>query len=254
MKTVSNVFEPSVCNGIRGDGLIRGSEVCDDGNTTHGDGCSGDGFVESGFECPGEPSACEGIRGDGLIRGTEIYDDGNDADGDECSADGTIENSFECSGEPSICDGVRGDGLIRGTETCDDGSSADDDGCSNGMTELGFGCTSEPSVCERLLKLTLFPFLEARSKWDPLIQSGRSPFHVTVPDFEMARSEVTIGEYRVCVDAGICPHRYVVSRMPEALRTSGVMRKMGTSQLFAAFVGARLPTEAEWGMQRGVGK
>ena len=243
-------FEPSVCYGIRGDGLIRGSEVCDDGNTTHGDGCSGDGFVESGFVCSGEPSVCEGIQGDGLIRGTENCDDGNDADGDGCSAGGTIENSFECSGEPSACDGVRGDGLIRGTETCDDGNGADGDGCSEaGMTELGFGCTGEPSVCERLLQIDFIPIPGGTFEMGSVDTEWAQPVHtVTVPDFEMARSEVTIGEYRVCVDAGICPTPVCrFPEMPEGTEEHPVSCvRWEHTQLFAAFVGARLPTEAEW--------
>jgi cysteine-rich repeat protein len=41
-----------------GDGLITGSETCDDGNTMSGDGCADNCRVESGFTCMGQPSVC----------------------------------------------------------------------------------------------------------------------------------------------------------------------------------------------------
>mgnify|MGYP001570749475 CR=1 FL=1 len=45
---------PPVC----GDGLVRATERCDDGNVAPGDGCSATCSVESGFSCTGEPSTC----------------------------------------------------------------------------------------------------------------------------------------------------------------------------------------------------
>lgn len=44
----------SVC----GDGTLDADEVCDDGNTMDGDGCSSTCAVETGFTCMGEPSTC----------------------------------------------------------------------------------------------------------------------------------------------------------------------------------------------------
>lgn len=41
-----------------GDGVVGGSETCDDGNMTAGDGCSATCTVESGFICAGNPSTC----------------------------------------------------------------------------------------------------------------------------------------------------------------------------------------------------
>ena len=43
---------------VCGDGLIRGTEECDDHNNTSLDGCSMLCLVESGFVCNGEPSVC----------------------------------------------------------------------------------------------------------------------------------------------------------------------------------------------------
>jgi cysteine-rich repeat protein len=43
---------------ICSDGLIQGTEECDDENAANGDGCSAMCLIESGFVCNGEPSVC----------------------------------------------------------------------------------------------------------------------------------------------------------------------------------------------------
>ena len=49
----------TTCVATCGDGLVVGSELCDDGNTISGDGCSDICTVESGWSCAGaEPSVC----------------------------------------------------------------------------------------------------------------------------------------------------------------------------------------------------
>ncbi len=48
----------SRCDGICGDGLIRGTEECDDADLMNGDGCNSKCRVEPGFTCTGEPSNC----------------------------------------------------------------------------------------------------------------------------------------------------------------------------------------------------
>ncbi len=63
---------PAVC----GDGAIAGSEACDDGNATAGDGCSALCVVEAGYTCSGAPSACATTCGDGVKAGAEQCDDG----------------------------------------------------------------------------------------------------------------------------------------------------------------------------------
>ena len=61
--------EPCSCCG---DGVVEGSEQCDDGNTTSGDGCSA--------TCTSEP-----VCGNGIVEGSEQCDDGNTVDDDTCS-------------------------------------------------------------------------------------------------------------------------------------------------------------------------
>ena len=76
--TVVNV---PVCN----DGLVEGSEGCDDQGNTAGDGCSPTCAVEPGWTCTGAPSACDEICGDGMTVGAEACDDGNLISTDGCT-------------------------------------------------------------------------------------------------------------------------------------------------------------------------
>jgi cysteine-rich repeat protein len=80
---------PSTCgNGLR----APGSEQCDDGNTTNGDGCSSTCTIET-------PPVC----GDGAVTGGEGCDDDNTTNGDGCSSTCTVEAGYTCVGEPSVC-------------------------------------------------------------------------------------------------------------------------------------------------------
>jgi cysteine-rich repeat protein len=89
------VFYTPIC----GSGSIDTGEVCDDGNTSDGDGCSADcSTIELGYTCPTAGSPCAPIVcGDGVREGAEVCDDGNAIDADGCSADcSTIEPGFFC--------------------------------------------------------------------------------------------------------------------------------------------------------------
>lgn len=91
--------ETALCgNGLRDEG-----EVCDDGNTVDGDGCSkdcrlpecGDGVVDAGEDCDDPDMAEDGactpacklpVCGDGFDGPGEDCDDGNDVETDECTS------------------------------------------------------------------------------------------------------------------------------------------------------------------------
>jgi cysteine-rich repeat protein len=102
--------QPAAC----GDGYIHaGFEMCDDGNTTGGDGCSADCLSDE---------TC----GNGYLDSGEVCDDGNQIDTDAC---------------PTTCQTATcGDGFVwSGHETCDDGNLIDGDGCLSACVLDGCG-------------------------------------------------------------------------------------------------------------------
>ncbi|MBN2015545.1 DUF4215 domain-containing protein [Candidatus Dojkabacteria bacterium] len=54
LDSVSLVYSVIAC----GDGLVQGTEACDDGNMSNGDGCSSTCTLEGGWDCSGEPTIC----------------------------------------------------------------------------------------------------------------------------------------------------------------------------------------------------
>jgi cysteine-rich repeat protein len=92
----------SVC----GDGVIEGSEECDEGAGDSDPGCSVTCKVVHGWTCTGEPSVCTTTCGDGIIAaGVEECDDDviPPTSYDGCSSSCQEEASWSCSGEPSLC-------------------------------------------------------------------------------------------------------------------------------------------------------
>lgn len=122
-----------------GNGVKEGSEECDDGNLTSGDGCDND----CSFTCvAGDPKR-------------DHCDDGNACNGTEtCGADhacapGTPLADGETCGDGKVCvagncvAGSCGDGQVTGDEQCDDGNATNGDGCDNDCT---FSCvTGDPA-------------------------------------------------------------------------------------------------------------
>jgi cysteine-rich repeat protein len=136
-----------------GNGVVEGSEGCDDGNTVSGDGCSSSCEVETAadtgnpFTCSGTtPSTCS-LCGNRKVEAGEACDDGNTAIGDGCSSTCTVEAAYTCTADPltpsqSLCTSP-GNGKVEGTEQCDDGNTVDGDGCSAaGLIETGSSCFS----------------------------------------------------------------------------------------------------------------
>lgn len=59
--TSSADFDVRIDSSICGDGVVSGSETCDDGGVVPGDGCSATCATETGFVCDGAPSTCADI-------------------------------------------------------------------------------------------------------------------------------------------------------------------------------------------------
>lgn len=144
-------FEVTITTRGCGDGIIRGSEDCDDGNTGDGDGCSSTCTVEDDYTCEDSPSYCytNGCGG-GAVDGAEECDDGNLVDDDGCSSTCAVDPGWSCVGDrPSVCTrSICGDGEISPLEGCDDGNTDNDDGCDDDCEiEDGWVCENEPSEC-----------------------------------------------------------------------------------------------------------
>ncbi len=128
--------EELVCIVICGDGLVVGSEGCDDadaGDDDAGDGCV-DCLVEEGWTCVGEPSVCGVDCGDGLVGEAEECDDGNTESDDGCS-ECAVEEGWQCDdSQPTQCTADRDDdGVLDPDDNCPDTANSeqedlDDDG------------------------------------------------------------------------------------------------------------------------------
>ena len=134
-----------------GNGFLEGSEECDDGNTSAGDGCTAECRLETDWKCPipGEKCVSTVTCGDGHITGDEVCDDRNTTDGDGCSANcSKVEDGWTCPAPGVRCQPKCGDGTLTGWEQCDDGNTDAGDGCSAGCTvETGFACPTAGASC-----------------------------------------------------------------------------------------------------------
>ncbi|MGB5548016.1 MAG: DUF4215 domain-containing protein [Polyangiales bacterium] len=138
LSAVSCVGDPVTCP-VCGDGVVGGTEACDDGNGLGGDGCDASCAIEAGFNCGGDPTSCWPVCGDGQLIGAETCDDGNANADDGCSILCQVELGWTCAGSPSVCSEYCGDGLIVGAEFCDDGNANYGDGCRPTCTPEGCG-------------------------------------------------------------------------------------------------------------------
>jgi fibro-slime domain-containing protein len=137
-----------------GDGAIQPGEVCDDGNSAPGDGCSADcQTVEQDFACPdpGQPCVSTVVCGDGKVTGTEQCDDGDTTAGDGCSDACQLEPGWQCPAPGAACIAAMcGDGILAGNEECEDGGNppVSGDGCSDACKrEYGFACDVVGQPC-----------------------------------------------------------------------------------------------------------
>ena len=196
-----------------GNGQVDTGETCDDGNLRNDDGCDQNCFSECG---------------NGRLDGAEECDDGNRTNTDACTN--------ECLN--AVC----GDGIIQtGIEECDG----------------GFGCRDDCSMlaCRADGQCPDFDFVDivggefSMGYADGL--ASESPVHdVQVSDFRMLRHEVTVNQYRLCVDAGVCDEPPSGGGFNWGRVGYGEHPVNGVSwvnaQRFATWSGYRLPTEAEW--------
>lgn len=121
---------------VCGNGKFEEMELCDDGNTRDGDGCSADcSQVDADYLCLNAGEDCVRVVtcGNGVIEGNEACDDGDQTPegGDGCSADcKSVESGFSCikPGQACVPSPVCGNGVRERGEQCDDGEATPEDG------------------------------------------------------------------------------------------------------------------------------
>ncbi len=149
--------EPKVVSEC-GNGILEPGEICDDGKTKDGDGCSADCLKQDpDFDCSAEGKPCVDtvVCGNGILEGDEECDDRNTDDMDGCAGDcSMVEQGFACArpGVDCVLLPVCGNAIRERGEQCDDGDDTDpDDGCHDCAQDPGFFCVPGqacvPLVC-----------------------------------------------------------------------------------------------------------
>ena len=260
-------------------------EACDDGNTDAGDGCSAVCAVEDGYVCGGEPSTCSTVCGDNIQAGLEACDDGN-AETEDCAYGLQSCNNIcraDCTlgeGIPTYC----GDQILNGPEECDLGGDNGVESCEYGEANCqvcsatcsleagssifcGDGIVQEEfEDCDGTRGCSNACTLPCSPNCPPIEMIDISPgsftmgsgeFFETLPahgvtisyPFQISRTEVTVEAYSLCVDSEYCTSAGVGGACntgtgrdnhPQNCITRAQMR------VFATWVGADIPTEAEW--------
>ena len=118
-----------VCEARCGNGYVEPSEVCDDRNTTAGDGCSTSCAPEPGYTCMGTPSRCvaDDTDMDGLPDLVEMRI-GTDPRNPDTDGDG-VRDGVEVP-DPAMPADTDGDGMIDARDTDSDNDCALDSAAS----------------------------------------------------------------------------------------------------------------------------
>lgn len=139
-------FDVRNCTGssaVCGNGLIEGSEVCDDRNGASGDGCSSSCQIENGWLCTGQPSVCTRC-------GNNIIDQGEECDRNNfgtltCEdfgrSGGNLACTPSCEVDTSQCS-MCGNTQVESGELCELGNVCQINGVDSGI------CSSDCHMCD----------------------------------------------------------------------------------------------------------
>ena len=249
-----------ICDGIDNDcdGALPDDEQ--DGDSDGVMACDGDCDDGDPAVFPGATETCNGMDDD--CDGQVPAEEQLDADGDgyfNCEdCDDTDELVYP--GAPESCDGIDGDcdGVVPEDETDDDldGWSECEGDCDDSDAALSPDadelCDGIDNDCDGTVDYWISIPGGSFDMGSDEGEADEIPVHtVTVPDLEMWQTEVTVAQYQECIDTMICTS-------PDSGGTYDNWGVMGREQhpvnsvdwyqaaTFCAWVGGRLPTEAEW--------
>jgi hypothetical protein len=203
-------------------------------------GCGGS---DGGSE-PASASDCR-TEGNGCIGNSSCQLNADDAyeclpsnqGGNEAGAAGSGGNEAGAAGSGGNEAGAAGSG---GNEAgaAGQGGDSDNEAGAAGSGGMANACEGQADGC---------PDLDFAPIEGDVFQMD-SNHQVTIPSFEMMRTEVTVAQYRVCVDAGVCTVPGGDYDASPGNRENQPVRYVTWFQakIFAEFVDARLPSEAEW--------
>lgn len=131
----------SCVDAVCGDGIVSGTEECDDGNVVNGDGCD-----SCKFSCKSTDTARNCSGGDACA-GTSTCDDTTH----KCNAGTPLADGTTCGTAGGVCKGgvctagTCGDGIVSGGEQCDFGTG---NGAGTGcQVDCKFSCSKTADTC-----------------------------------------------------------------------------------------------------------
>ena len=242
------------------------NEGCDDGNTvTETCEYGVDQCTVCAADCTEQPGVVRRC-GDGITDAEEQCDDGNDVDTDHCTnncqsarcGDGIVGPGERCDGGEACsvhCTLVAdcGNGLVEEGERCDDGNLVDGDGCSARCLPDAHCEMNDGQLQYDFVTLQPGQFRMGSPQF-----AVATPVHdVRVEAFQLMRTEISVAQYRCCVNAGVCtPPDCEVETISDGWQACNYAH--GREQhpvnfvtwhdavAFAQWAGHRLPSEAEW--------
>jgi formylglycine-generating enzyme len=187
----------------------------------------------------------------------EVMDTAGDASGDSDSdSDADADADGDTDGDTDSDSGSDSD-----TDS-DADTDADSDADTDGDTDSGAGSDSEMDTSVDGVTTpgkagtTWVRILGGEFKMGSPLSPDEEPVHrVTVPTFEMLKTEVTVTQYATCVDASACTVPDESAYFCPEDQNWGVSGQEGhpmncvswqQAVEFCTWMGGRLPTEAEW--------
>jgi len=214
------------CTPACGDRVCGPDPVCGEscGSCGSPNTCNSEGQCECVKDCSGRVCGPDPVCGESC---------GSCSSPNTCNSEGQCECIKDCGGRVCGPDPVCGESC----GTCDSDEFCDGHG----------QCIAKPDTNIEWVRIAGGTFEMGSNDFD-----WAQPVHsVTVPTFEMTRTEVTVEQYKACVDAGSCSapdDGWESCNWGYSDRGSHPINCVDWDQAqdFANWVGGRLPSEAEW--------